>query len=155
MPRNPEKGHSALRRRRASLPQHIYNITVVTLERKPWFHNFDAAAKVSACFSQQALLGNSTMMAWVLMPDHAHWLIQLGEHDELSLVVSRLKAASARAANQALSRKGQLWQRSYHDHALRDDEDLKTVARYIVGNPVRAGLVEHVGQYPYWNAVWL
>ena len=34
-------------------------------------------------------------------------------------------------------------------------EDLVGVARYIVANPVRAGLVNRVGEYPYWDAVWL
>jgi len=38
---------------------------------------------------------------------------------------------------------------------LRNDEDLLDVARYVVANPVRAGLVPRVGDYPFWNAVWL
>jgi hypothetical protein len=29
------------------------------------------------------------------------------------------------------------------------------LARYIVANPLRAGLVEHLGDYPHWDAVWL
>ena len=35
------------------------------------------------------------------------------------------------------------------------EEDLRAVARYIVGNPLRAGLVRNVLDYPYWNCVWL
>jgi putative transposase len=155
MPRNHEKGNAALRRGRVSLPRHVYIITVVTKDRAPVFDSFNIASKVSSRFQQQALLGDATMMAWVLMPDHAHWLLQLGDRDSLPLVVSRLKAASARAANLELGRQGQLWQRSYHDHALRHDEDLKAAARYIIANPVRAGLVESAGQYPFWNAIWL
>ena len=89
------------------------------------------------------------------MPDHVHWLIQLGERDELGPLVNRLKSASARAANLALGREGQLWQRGFHDHALRREEDLKTVASYIVANPLRAGLVRRMADYPYWNAIWL
>jgi hypothetical protein len=38
---------------------------------------------------------------------------------------------------------------------LRKDEDLQTVARYIVANPLRAGLVEKIGDYPLWDAIWL
>jgi putative transposase len=154
MSRNPEKGHSALRRGRTSLPHQAYNITVVTSDRQPWFLDYNIAFKASPSFQKQTLLG-STMLAWVLMPDHAHWLIQLGERDTLERVVSRLKAASARTANQALGRQGPLWQQSFHDHAMRSDEDLKTAARYIVANPVRAGLVQRTGQYPFWNAIWL
>jgi len=95
------------------------------------------------------------MLAWVLMPDHLHGVLQLGDRDKLGTVVNRLKSASARHANRALSRTGGIWVKAFHDHALRDDEDLQDVARYVVANPVRAGLVAHVGDYPFWNAVWL
>jgi hypothetical protein len=38
---------------------------------------------------------------------------------------------------------------------LRREEDVLSVARYIVVNPLRAGLVARVGDYPLWDAVWL
>ena len=95
------------------------------------------------------------MLAWVLMPDHAHWLVQLHGHDALATVVNRLKSASARAVNQALGRRGALWSRAFHDHALRSDETIEVVARYIIANPIRAGLVSRVGDYPFWNTTFL
>jgi len=48
-----------------------------------------------------------------------------------------------------------IWQAGYHDHALRKEEDIRDVARYIVMNPVRAGLVRSVREYPLWDAKWL
>lgn len=95
------------------------------------------------------------MLAWVLMPDHVHWLIQLGDHGSLSDVISRLKSASARGANRAMGRRGSLWAPAFHDHALRAEEDLRHSARYVIANPVRAGLVKRVGDYPFWGAMWL
>lgn len=95
------------------------------------------------------------MLAWVLMPDHAHWLIQLGATDSLHVVVNRLKSASARRANRVLNRSGALWARSFHDRALRAEDDAKASARYIVANPLRAGLASAIGDYPFWDAVWL
>ena len=50
---------------------------------------------------------------------------------------------------------GAVWQPGFHDRALRKNEDLVTASRYIVANPVRAGLVEHIADYPHWDAVWL
>ncbi|HEV8692754.1 MAG TPA: transposase [Lysobacter sp.] len=94
-------------------------------------------------------------MCWVLMPDHVHWLLQLGSRDALATVVSRLKAASARSVNSGLGRRGALWGPAFHDHALRSDEDVLRVARYIVANPIGAGMVRSVREYPFWNAVWL
>jgi hypothetical protein len=48
-----------------------------------------------------------------------------------------------------------LWQPNYYDHAVRYDEDIKVIARYIVANPLRANLVENIGDYSLWDAVWL
>ena len=47
------------------------------------------------------------------------------------------------------------WQSGFHDHALRTEEDVRNVARYVIANPQRAGLVEHVSDYPWWDARWL
>jgi REP element-mobilizing transposase RayT len=148
-------GHSALRRSRVSISGQIYHVTVTTRARKPIFLDFDAACAAARCHQDKNCLKDTTMLAWVLMPDHAHWLLQLGATDSLPAVTTRLKCASARSANLALGRKGPLWSRAYHDHALRDERQLLATARYLVANPLRAGLVSQIGEYPFWNAIWL
>ena len=70
-------------------------------------------------------------------------------------MVNRLKSASAREANRKLGRTGALWQKGFYDHGLRSEEDVVAIARYIVANPIRAGMVARVGDYPFWNAVWI
>ena len=42
-----------------------------------------------------------------------------------------------------------MWQRDYYDHALRKDKSVEAVARYIVANPLRSGLVKSVRQYAF------
>jgi len=148
-------GHAALRKGRASVCSTAYLITTTSENRQPLFTHFPAACAAARCFEDSSLLRESQMLAWVLMPDHAHWLLQLGEKDNLGEVIGRLKSASSRNANRALNRTGPLWSKAFHDHALREEEDLQTVARYIVANPLRAGLVARIGDYPFWNAVWL
>lgn len=153
---NIEKsGHHALRKGRASIANGIYLITTTTLGRQKLFADFAAACAVAKCVEDGRLLGDAKMLAWVLMPDHLHGVLQLGERDKLGVVVNRLKSASARHANRVLRRTGGIWVKAFHDHALRSDEDLHDVARYVVANPVRAGLVPRVGDYPFSNAVWL
>lgn len=95
------------------------------------------------------------MLAWVLMPDHVHWLLQLGERDPVSSVVNRLKSGSARYANRARGTSGVVWAKAFYDHSLRSEEDLQAVARYVIANPLRAGLVSRAGDYSFWNAAWL
>lgn len=87
------------------------------------------------------------------MPDHVHWLFQLLGRKSLAQVIKQFKAASSYSVNRYLKREGILWQKAYHDHALRDGEDIRGVARYIVDNPLRAGLVDTIGRYPHWDAI--
>ena len=86
-------------------------------------------------------------LAFVIMPDHLHWLLCL-EQATLSTVVGAVKSVTAHAYGCTL------WQEGFHDHALRKEEDLVETARYIVANPLRAGLVKRLGDYPHWHAVW-
>ena len=154
-PRPKRPGHRALRTGRIALAEQTYLITTTTCERQRFFEDFDVACASARCFDDQRLLAGARMLTWVLMPDHVHWLLQLGPIAELSGQVNRLKPASSRAANKALGREGGIWARAFHDHALRRDEDLTVCARYIVANPVRAGLVRSVRAYPFWNAIWM
>ena len=89
------------------------------------------------------------------MPDHLHWLFQLQASASLSEVMKIYKARSARAIKHYLGRRGAFWQKAFYDHALREEEDLISIARYIVANPLRAGLVSHIGEYPHWDSIWL
>jgi REP element-mobilizing transposase RayT len=103
----------------------------------------------------QDTVGHTTTLAYVVMPDHVHWLFVLGESAELSRVVAGLKGYTARRLNAAIGRHGSpVWQAGYFDHAVRRDEDLLALGRYIVHNPLRAGLVREIGDYPLWDAWW-
>jgi len=97
-------------------------------------------------------LANS--LAWVVMPDHFHWLIEL-ESCSLRRLMRETKSLATREVNHCTGRSGPLWQQGYHDRALRMEDDLVKMARYVVANPLRAGLVHKLGDYPLWDAVWL
>ena len=83
------------------------------------------------------------------MPDHCHWMLTLEGSYSLSQTVRMFKGQSSRLAGVSL------WQRGFHDRALRRESDLLPTARYVIANPLRAGLVTRLGDYPYWDAVWL
>ncbi|HRN76222.1 transposase [Ottowia sp.] len=147
---------SALRRGRFSHSGYVYLVTTITRERQPVFADFLLARLAITELRRSDDSGRCKTLAYVLMPDHLHWLLRL-EQGTLSQTIGSFKAHAARAVQRQRSCAGQpLWQAGYHDHALRRDEDLRTAARYyLVANPVRAGLVERVGDYPHWNAVWM
>jgi len=56
---------------------------------------------------------------------------------------------------QSCGLKGACWQSAYFERVLRSDQDRRSIARYIVVNPLRAKLVELIRQNPYWNTVYL
>jgi REP element-mobilizing transposase RayT len=98
--------------------------------------------------------GQVNSLAWVVMPDHFHWLLQIQE-SHLSRVIGATKARCAHRVNHLTGASGPLWQSGFHDRAIRDNEELRPSADYIIANPLRAGLVERIGDYPLWDAVWL
>ena len=148
-------GHSALRKSRYSVCNRIYLITTVTSRRDPVFRDFRAGRIVVNEMRSLEVEGRADTLAWVLMPDHLHWLMQLGVGQTLARVIKILKGRSSRILNQNLKRKGAVWQSAYHDHAVRRDEDLNRLERTIVAPPLRAGIVTSVGKYPLWDCVWL
>jgi putative transposase len=144
-----------LRTGRTSTEGGIYLLTFTTLERRPYFARFDRTRLACVALSANESWPHCRLLAWVLMPDHWHGLVELGQAESLSRSVARAKAATTRAWNLAHQRSGSLWAAGFHDHALRRDEDMLGCARYIVTNPVRAGLAARCGDYPFWDAIWL
>jgi hypothetical protein len=65
-----------------------------------------------------------------------------------------LKSRTSRALRAAGAHGGKLWQAGYYDHCLRDGEDLLKQARYILENPLRAGIVDRPEAYPFNWSIW-
>jgi len=148
-------GHRALRRGRYSVAGGTYLVTATTSQRRPYFRHTAAAMAACAALESSATDACVHLWCWVLMPDHVHIMLRLDADIELDSAVHRIKNNMARAANRVLGRHGRLWDRAFHDRALRREEDLRNLARYVVANPLRAGLVTRIGDYPFWNAAWL
>jgi REP element-mobilizing transposase RayT len=148
------RGHT-LRAGRVSEPGRAYLLTAVSHERKPVFNDWQLARLLIAEMRHAHESQTIESLAWVLMPDHLHWLVVLRD-TPVQALMQRIKSRSAIAINKTSSgHNGKLWQRGFHDRALRREEDLQSVARYIVANPLRAGLVKRIGDYPLWDAIWL
>jgi REP element-mobilizing transposase RayT len=143
-----------LRTGRFSESGRIYLLTAVTCNRSPIFNDWRLGRLVVNELKHAQQSGAADSLAWVVMPDHIHWLIELHNGD-LPKLMQGTKSRSARAVNKARGCHEPLWQKGYFDRALRREEDLKDMARYIIANPLRAGLVTRIGDYPLWDAIWL
>ena len=146
--------HSAsnrLRKGRVSLAGQVYLVTFATHDRRRLFDNPQLAALFSKACTDSRLWQQATLLAWVLMPDHWHGLIQLGDNGELSPVVQRLKANTSKAV---AIRGAPVWQPGFHDRAIAGERTMHAAADYLSANPLRAGLVESIEHWPWRYAVW-
>jgi REP element-mobilizing transposase RayT len=138
-----------LRTGRHSQADQVYLLTMFTHNRQAVFVEFQAARCLIRTLQAEERLSRASTWAYVLMPDHLHWLMQLGEEVDLARCVQGVKSLVSRQLGETV------WQAGFHDRAMRKEEDLQGLARYIVANPLRAGLVKRVGDYPHWDAMWL
>ena len=91
--------------------------------------------------------GEIELLAACLMPDHLHLLVKPGEDNVLDWLNS-WKSWTTRQAWR-FGHLGPLWQPGMWDRTIRSEEDLMTVVRYILANPVRAGLVESFDDWQF------
>jgi putative transposase len=125
-----------------------YSLTFCTDWKRKWFENADAVELVLSQFLRVAANEGFAILAYCFMPDHVHLLIEgLREDSDARKLIIKAKQCSAHAY---ASRFGErLWQPFAYEHVLRDDEKAQVIARYIVENPVRAGLTKSVLDYPF------
>ena len=150
----PRAQSHLLRRGRYSELGRLYLLTTVTHQRKSLFNDFQHARLVIHQLRQSDQEHACRSLAWVLMPDHLHWLIEL-KGTTLGTLMRRFKSRSSLVLHQAGVEHDPVWQPGYQDRALRREESMVHFARYIVANPLRAGLVKSVRDYHHWDAVWL
>jgi REP element-mobilizing transposase RayT len=127
--------------------QHVSHVTIATGQRAPVLTG-EIATQVIGSLARASESAGFDVLVVTLMPDHIHLLVA-GRTPDSNLIrfVQRFKQMSGHAYAERGA--GRLWQPSFHDRVLRRTEDVDAVARYIVGNPVRAGLIERGEDWPY------
>lgn len=92
------------------------------------------------------------LIAWVIMPNHVHVLIEIYEGHPMDKVVHSWKSFTSKEANKILGRSGQFWAPDYFDRYIRNQEHFNNVVRYIHYNPLKAGLVKRAEDWQYSSA---
>jgi REP element-mobilizing transposase RayT len=80
------------------------------------------------------------LLAWCIMPNHILVVARLLPGADLATVLKTWKQFSSKAANQVLGQRGRFWQREYYDRLIRSEQEYSRAIRYVVENPVKAGL---------------
>jgi putative transposase len=124
----------------------VYSVTIATRERQPVLAD---PALADACIAHLRALrtqkGNP-VYAYCLMPDHAHVLLGVAANSPVGRFIAAWKSLCYRERRH-MGNPDPFWQRGYFDHALRNDEDLRMAALYILNNPVRRGLASDFHEF--------
>jgi REP element-mobilizing transposase RayT len=91
--------------------------------------------------------------AYVLMPDHLHLFVALGEEGTLGSWMKSLKNYISKSLR-TLGIVPPHWQKGFFDHVLRSDESYREKWQYVRENPVRAGLARTWDEWPYCGEIW-
>jgi REP element-mobilizing transposase RayT len=119
-----------------------YHVIIGSRHKQFLFVEESVSQKIIHVLMKACELHGFRPVAYCLMPDHLHILVQSEETStSLPMFVRAFKSFASRAARR------RLWQRGYYEHIMRSDESLITTAEYIVNNPVRRGLVQRREDY--------
>jgi putative transposase len=93
-----------------------------------------------------------TFHEFVIMPDHLHLLISPAKEISLERAMQLIKGGFSYRFGQLEMKRGWVWQESFTNHRVRDEDDYERHAMYMRMNPVRARLVGTAEEYPYSSA---
>jgi putative transposase len=125
-----------------------YFLTFCTIDRARLFTSALPVDLVLAQISRAKSECSFAVPVYCFMSDHLHLLIEgKSPSSDGRDFIKRAKQYSGYYYSKAYGRKP--WQRYGYDHVLRDDEKTVAVARYILNNPIRAGLVRRIEDFPY------
>ena len=145
---SPRRKHIRLEPSIYATPGIPFSITIGTRPRAPIFDDVEIGL---AFIELLRGLRNSTgvpIYAFCLMRDHVHLLISASTKTSVVDFLRRWKSLTYREWRRLGRGSASPWQRSFWDHGLRVEEDLLYTAKYIIRNPVRAGLVGDFHAYP-------
>lgn len=87
------------------------------------------------------------LFAFCLMTNHIHLLLRVSEQGTVSKIMQSLTVAYNRWYNFKYKSSGHVWQGRFSSSLVSDDEYLLTAMQYIEQNPLRAGMVNNIGDY--------
>ncbi len=125
-----------------------YHLRFCTEERRAIFTKGAAVDLLREQIARAATEEQISVVVYCFMPDHLHLLVEgTTDASDCRRFVTRAKQYSGYHHARRFGER--LWQRYSYDSVLRDDELTAVVAKYILANPIRAGLVTRVEDYPF------
>ena len=86
---------------------------------------------------------------FVVMPDHVHVLLTVHGNNTIEKAMQLIKGRYSYRLKHEFAYLGEVWQVGFSESRADDAESFARYRAYIAQNPVRAGLAERPGEYPY------
>jgi REP element-mobilizing transposase RayT len=147
-----ERHREAMRFYRFRDDNRPFFVTTPTLDRRPVFSDADNANLFKDILYSTRERYNFKLLSFVIMPDHLHAILVPGPRNDISDVMRYIKGAHARRHNIAQGTSGPVWQDSFRDHGIRNEDSLWHLIDYVEENPVAAGITSARSEYPYSSA---
>ena len=125
-------------------------VTTVTWQRTPLFRNPQTAQLMVNVLEHYQDQKKYELHEFVIMPDHLHLLITPAPEISLERAVQLIKGGFSYRLGKP--KRGLVWQESFTNHRIRNEQDYVHHAEYIRMNPVRTRLVERPELYLYSSA---
>ena len=136
---------------RAVFPGHPHHITQRGNGRARTFFRDKDYALYRDLLAEHAPAAGVEVWAWVLMPNHVHLILVPSDADGLRRTLSPVHRRYAGHIHTRLQRCGHFWQGRFGCVAM-DEAHLGAALRYVILNPVRAGLVKRAADWP-WSSI--
>jgi putative transposase len=134
-----------------SFGERRYFLTINTFRRQKGFRQSWVVRITLKQILRAATQRSFVISAYCFMPDHFHALVHGQSAD--SDLHGFVRVAKQMSSHQFVRFTGRpLWKKSYWDHTLRGGPATVDVVRYIVFNPVKAGIVSDPMDYPHWGS---
>jgi REP-associated tyrosine transposase len=123
-------------------------VTAVTHLRQPLFRRTSMAELFLETLFHYRERKVFFLHEFVLMPDHFHLILTPSSKFSLEKALQRIKGGFSFQVGKHVRSRMDIWQRSFTQHLILDDEDLAGHRNYVLDNPVRAGLAREREGYP-------
>ncbi len=128
--------------------QILVSVTLCVKDRKELFVDENIFQQFESFLLKELNEGDCSAYIYLFMPDHAHIILSgNSENSDIKKCIDRFKKKTGFWLYK--NKPDYKWQKDYYDHILRKEEDLETLIRYILNNPVRIGLVENWKLYKF------
>lgn len=128
-----------------------YFFTLVTYKRIRYFQSDNHKKLVLSRIIQTGKVKNSALLAYCILPDHIHLLMQLPDETcNFSYQIREIKRLVTLDLQKELSQHPlRVWQNRFWEHTIRDEKDLERHLDYICFNPVKHGYVDDPVTWPW------